>query len=169
MINVQPPVLCAIDGTRRTRTLENVSAIWVVAVLVIIAAQPLRAQLPQANAVRDCVPLGRITRPQFQSIMRTVAEGWNRGDAQLAASCFRKNAIYSGPPSAGHHGRQALYEYFGGVKGRELAMHMTWHHLVFDPVQQIGAGEFTFRYRKQTHGLVIVRIIEWPYSQLARV
>jgi len=37
-------------------------------------------------------------------------------------------------------------------------MHMTWHHLIFDPAQQIGAGEYTFQYKVQTHGLVIVRM-----------
>jgi hypothetical protein len=34
---------------------------------------------------------------------------------------------------------------------------MTWHHLVFDPSQQVGVGEYTFRYRIQTHGMVIVK------------
>jgi hypothetical protein len=90
--------------------------------------------------------------------MQTVADGWNRGDAKLAASCFAENAIYSGPPSPPHRGRKDLYAWFGGAKGRELPMHMTWHHLVFDPAQQIGVGESTFRYRIQTHGLVIVKI-----------
>jgi hypothetical protein len=37
-------------------------------------------------------------------------------------------------------------------------MHMAWHNLIFDPAQQIGVGEYTFRYKIQTHGLVIVRI-----------
>ena len=37
-------------------------------------------------------------------------------------------------------------------------MQMTWHNLVFDPEQQIGAGEYTFRHKQQTHGLVIVKI-----------
>ena len=37
-------------------------------------------------------------------------------------------------------------------------MHMTWHNLVFDAGQQIGVGEYTFRYRIQTHGIVIVKI-----------
>lgn len=38
-------------------------------------------------------------------------------------------------------------------------MRMTWHHLLFDPAQQIGVGEYTFRYREQTHGLFIVKIL----------
>jgi hypothetical protein len=37
-------------------------------------------------------------------------------------------------------------------------MHMTWHNLVFDADQQIGVGEYTFRYRIQTYGIVIVKI-----------
>ena len=48
--------------------------------------------------------------------------------------------------------------FFGGSKGRELPMHMTWHNPVFDADQQIGVGEYTFRYRIQTHGIVIVKI-----------
>ena len=91
--------------------------------------------------------------------MKTVAEGWNRGDAQQAASCFSENALYSGS-TIPHRGRQDLFNWFGGAKGRKLPMHMEWHHLLFDPAQQIGAGEFTFRYRMQTHGLVIVKIAD---------
>ena len=37
-------------------------------------------------------------------------------------------------------------------------MHMTWHHLLFDRNQQIGAGEFTFENRIKTHGLVLIRM-----------
>lgn len=90
--------------------------------------------------------------------MQAVAEAWNQGSAEAAASCFTEDAIYSGPPSAGHHGRKSLYEFFGGAKGRELPMHMEWHNLIFDAAQQIGAGEYTFLYRIQTHGLVIVKM-----------
>ena len=35
---------------------------------------------------------------------------------------------------------------------------MTWHHLVFDPIPQIGAREYTFEHREQTHGVVIVKL-----------
>ena len=81
--------------------------------------------------------------------MRTISEGWNRGDARLAASCFAEDAAYPAPPSRGLLGRKALYEFFGGANGRERPI---------DPVQQIGVGEYTFEYEKQTHGLVIVKI-----------
>jgi hypothetical protein len=49
---------------------------------------------------------------------------------------------------------------------------MTWHNLVFDPQQQIGVAEYTFRYKEQTHGLVIVKIsngliVNWGEYEVA--
>jgi SnoaL-like domain len=127
---------------------------------------PTPAHKGQAASLIQCVASARIDREGFRLVMQTVADGWNRGDARRAASCFGEDAIYSGPPSPPHRGREALYEFFGGAKGRELPMHMTWHNLVFDPAEQIGAGEYTFRYKEQTHGLVIVKmsnglIVNW--------
>jgi hypothetical protein len=127
--------------------------IWAVVLLSFQTSLVGRGESP-----RGCAPASRLNVNGFQSVMRTVAEGWNRGNAKMAASCFAEEAIYSGPPSPPHRGRKALYEFFGGDKGRELAMHMTWHHLVFDPAEQIGVGEYTFKYRIQTHGLVIVKM-----------
>src|ERR1700730_6072090 len=127
-------------------------------IIALLSPLPIFAQESHSAAVHDCEPTGELSSERFQSVMQTVAEGWNRGDARLATSCFAENAIYSGPPATAHRGRIALYEFFGGAKGRNYPMHMTWHNLVFDPVRQIGVGEYTFQYRKQTHGLVIVRI-----------
>jgi SnoaL-like protein len=106
----------------------------------------------------SCFPTQKTTLKGFQTIMQTVAEAWNSGDAAKAASCFAEDAIYSAPPSSGRHGRKELYEYFGGKQGRPSPMHMSWHNLVFDPSQQLGVGEYTFQYRIQTHGIVIVKI-----------
>lgn len=131
-------------------------SIWILLTLLLIAAAP--GKNSGSEAKHRCTPAPRLDSESFRSVMETVAEGWNRGDAQLAASCFAENAIYSGPPSSPHRGRKELYEWFGGAKGRELPMRMTWHHLVFDPAQQIGVGEFTFRYRIPTHGVAVVRM-----------
>jgi hypothetical protein len=35
---------------------------------------------------------------------------------------------------------------------------MEWHHLVFDPEAQIGAGEYTFQMKGRHHGIVIVKL-----------
>lgn len=106
----------------------------------------------------SCAAATRLDKESFRQVMQTLAESWNSGDAKTAASCFTEDALYSAPPSAPHRGRKALLEYFGGTQGREFPMHMTWHHLAFDSAQQIGMGEYTFRYRVQTHGIVIVKI-----------
>jgi hypothetical protein len=116
------------------------------------------ASAADQSITHNCTPAGEITGERFISVMQTIAQAWNNGDAGLAASCFSEDAVYAAPPSAGHQGRNALYEYFGGRQGRELPMHMTWHNLLFDAEQQIGAGEYTFRYRIQTHGMVIVKM-----------
>jgi pimeloyl-ACP methyl ester carboxylesterase len=135
--------------------------------IVIRWLERLSANIPDSASAQQqhgsadaskCIARAALDREAFESVMETVADRWNHGDATGAASCFAENAIYSGPPSPPHRGRRALYEFFGGAKGRELPMHMTWHYLIFDPAQQIGVGEYTFQYRIQTHGLVIVRI-----------
>src|ERR1700721_1104423 len=56
-------------------------------------------------------------------------------------------------------GRPELFEFFAGDKGRPKAVSILWHHLIFDPASQIGAGEFTFTYEVRTHGMVILRIV----------
>jgi len=114
--------------------------------------------VPDQTTTPGCVPGVQTSREHFLYIMQTIADGWNTGNARLAASCFAQDAIYSAPPSSGRRGRNSLYEYFGGARGRALPMHMTWHNLLFDRKQGIGVGEYTFRYRVQTHGLVIVKI-----------
>jgi SnoaL-like protein len=98
------------------------------------------------------------TRVRFEMVMNEISAAWNHNDARRAAVCFAEDAVYSSMPSAKvHKGRKDLYEWFGGEKGRPKAMRMEWHHLVFDPEQQIGVGEYTFQYEVQTHGIVIVK------------
>ena len=91
--------------------------------------------------------------------MSIVADAWNQNDARTASECFADDALYSSPPSPRmRQGRKALFEFFGGVHGRPRPMHMEWHHLIFDQEQQLGTGEYTFRYNVTTHGIVIVKL-----------
>lgn len=60
---------------------------------------------------------GPLTAAQFEALMRTVSEGWNRGDARDAADCFTEDAVYSEPPRKQfYRGRAQLYEFFGGAR-----------------------------------------------------
>src|SRR5260370_2451848 len=119
---------------------------------------PKGVNLRLDSSQASCIPTQKTTLKGFRSIMQTVAEAWNSGDAGKAASCFAEDAIYSAPPSSGHHGRKELYEYFGGKQRRPLPMHMSWHNLVFDPSQQLGVGQSTFRHPIQTSAARLVLI-----------
>jgi hypothetical protein len=156
----------AFDVTNATGNDQQRWSLWPPNAKLGVPSTWAEAVLIRSNARVSSNPLGdnpcherdQLTAEHFVSLMQTIADAWNSGDASKAASCFVEDAIYSAPPSSGHHGRQKLYDYFGGKGGRPLPMHMTWHHLVFDPSKQIGFGEYTFRYRMQTHGIVIVKI-----------
>jgi hypothetical protein len=113
----------------------------------------------------------RLTSAAFRELLETVAAGWNEADARRAADCFAEDAIYLEPPDRQHYrGRQALYEFFGG--DTPPPMQMRWHNVVFDELAEVGVGEYTFRGRRQLHGIVIVkvrhgRISRWREYQYA--
>lgn len=103
--------------------------------------------------------VNKITAAQFNTLMRTVAAGWNEGNAKKAADCYTEDALYTEPPDKQvYAGREALYEFFGGGKRPEPPMKMTWRHLAFDEESQIGFGEYTFQMNNRYHGIVIVKI-----------
>jgi len=109
---------------------------------------------------KRAAPPGRLDEAGFQKLIGTLTDSWNSNNARQAADCFTENAMFSSPPNPEiRKGRQALFEFFGGEKGRPKAMSILWHHLIFDPATQIGAGEYTFTYQLRTHGMVILRIV----------
>ena len=106
-----------------------------------------------------------FTSTQFQQLLQTLADAWNRGDAVKASDCFTEDAIYTEPPDKQvYKGRKELFEFFGGNKGRAGQMSMTWHHMVFDSKTMVGAGEFTFRYGSTVHGVTMIRIRDGKIS-----
>ena len=91
--------------------------------------------------------------------MQSVADGWNEDNARKAADCFGEDAIYLEPPDKQvYRGRAALFEFFGGETGTKIPMKMTWHHLAFNELEQIGFGEYTFEMHNRYHGIVVVKI-----------
>ena len=62
------------------------------------------------------------------------------------------------PPSSTLVGRESLVQVFGGGLNVEPPKRIEWHHVVFDPAQQIGAVEYTIRRRVPTHGVIIIKI-----------
>lgn len=103
--------------------------------------------------------MGNITAVKFNQLMQTIADGWNEGDALKAVDCFSDDAIYTEPPDKQvYRGRAELFEFFGGDKGTDVPMKMTWHHLAFNEETQVGFGEYTFQMHGKYHGIVIVKL-----------
>lgn len=100
-----------------------------------------------------------ISRAEFTRLMQTVAAGLNENNGRKAADCFALDAIYSEPPNKQiYRGRDRIFEFFGGWKGRPKITQMVWHHLAFDEQTQTGSGEFSITYGSTAHGMVSVRI-----------
>lgn len=102
-----------------------------------------------------------MNSPEFKKLINTIAEGWNEGNARKSADCFSEDAIYIEPPDKQvYHGRDELFEFFGGENGTDIPMHMTWHHLAFNEEEQVGFGEYSFRMHGNYHGIVTVKVEE---------
>ena len=100
-----------------------------------------------------------LSQQEFVRLLQQLADGWNRGNAEQAASCFTDDALYTEPPDKQYYaGRDALYQFFGGANGRAGEMHMVWHHIIFDETKQLGAGEFTFTYGETVHGVTMIKV-----------
>jgi hypothetical protein len=103
---------------------------------------------------------GRLDQAGFQKLIGTLTDAWDSNNARQAADCFTEDAMFSSPPNPEiRKGRQELFEFFGGAKGRPKPVSILWHRLIFDPASQMGAGEYTFTYQVRTHGVVILRVV----------
>jgi nuclear transport factor 2 (NTF2) superfamily protein len=101
----------------------------------------------------------KLTTSDFEQLMQATADGWNNGNARKSAECFSEDAIYVEPPNKQlYHGREELYEFFGGDKGTDIPMKMICHHLAFNEEEKIGFGEYTFEMHGRYQGIVVVTV-----------
>jgi hypothetical protein len=95
----------------------------------------------------------------FHAVLDTIASGWNGARPDLAAGCFTEGAVYLEPPDRQvYRGRPAIREFFAASTQRPQPDRMRWHAVAFDPVRQVGFGEYTYRGRQNYHGIVVVRL-----------
>jgi ketosteroid isomerase-like protein len=96
-----------------------------------------------------------MDQEEFADLMHTVARAWTEGDPHAAAACFAEDVVYVEPPDRQiYRGRAEVLE----LSTSDTPMSMQWHHLAFDGATGVGFGEYTFRGRRQYHGIVIVRV-----------
>ncbi|GAA1890022.1 nuclear transport factor 2 family protein [Asanoa iriomotensis] len=112
-----------------------------------------------------------MTEDEFFSLMSRLAGAWSAGRAVEAADCFADDIVYVEPPDRQRYvGRAEIYELSGGDDPPPMAM--TLHHLAFNAERQAGFVEYTFRGRRQYHGIAYVavrdgRIRRWREYQYA--
>jgi hypothetical protein len=98
-----------------------------------------------------------LNREGFASLLVTLADAWNMGDSRTALDLFTDDAHYVEPPDEQRYeGREQLLEFFGADEPPPMSL--MWHHIVFDPEQQIGAAEYTYRGTRTYHGITLVRL-----------
>lgn len=97
-----------------------------------------------------------MTQAEFQQRLMTLAEAWRQRDYATAAGFFSEDVRYADPLRYAHAGRAELRQFFEEDEGCE--QHITWHHILFDEAQQLGAAEYTYEGSFQYHGFVLVRV-----------
>jgi len=121
--------------------------------------------LPQTGSTQTDLPCeGRVAAEPmeaaaFRAVLDTIASGWNDARPDLAAGCFTDGAVYVEPPDRQvYRGRRAIRDFFAASTQQPQPDRMRWHAVAFDPVRQIGFGEYTYRGRQNYHGIVVVRV-----------
>ncbi|GIF77749.1 nuclear transport factor 2 family protein [Asanoa siamensis] len=94
---------------------------------------------------------------EFFNLTDRLAAAWTTGRPRDAAACFTEDAIYLEPPDRQRYvGRAEIYELSGGDDPPPMAM--TIHHAAFNVANQAGFVEYTFRGRRQYHGIAFVGV-----------
>jgi SnoaL-like domain len=97
-----------------------------------------------------------MTKERFESLLEGLARAWHEKQYEQAASFFAENVAYGDPTRYTANGRDELLQFFKDDEG--YPQHTTWHNVVFDEAQQIGAVEYTYIGTYQYHGIVIAKV-----------
>jgi hypothetical protein len=98
-----------------------------------------------------------LDRAAFVALMDDLADAWIQGDTPRALARFTNDARYVEPPGVQRYaGHGELRAYFGGDDPPPMSL--TWHHLVFDEDEQLGAAEYTYVGGSTFHGVALLRL-----------
>ena len=113
---------------------------------------------PDLSSSAICGPIEHMSPAQFELLLQTIRTAWLQGNQERATACFSAGSVFSAPPAPGLVGRESLEQVFRLGPHQQAPKLIEWHHLIFDPAQQIGAVEYTIQRRIPTHGVIIIKI-----------
>lgn len=97
-----------------------------------------------------------MTRHDFKIMLEAIAQSWTKRDYQRAASFFADDVSYADPLNYSFDSRADLQKFFENDEGFEQKN--TWHNIIFDEDQQIGAVEYTYQGTRQYHGVALMKV-----------
>lgn len=97
-----------------------------------------------------------MTGGELRQMLDALAAAWAAHDPARAAAFFAADVRYADPTRYRLRGREAVRAFFADDGG--LPQSTTWHHVVFDEQQQLGAVEYTYVGTHRYHGLVLVKL-----------
>lgn len=148
------PEYCRPGEDRRGRSTRGGLPLVTVAVIIVALLAGACGESEIAiDSSRD------FSAADMVALLEDLAAAWQAQDTEAAVALFTPDAIYMQPPASQlFQGEDELRAYFGALRPGTT---MAWHHVWFDPVAQIGAGEFTFGREgsdRATHGVAVVQI-----------
>jgi hypothetical protein len=97
-----------------------------------------------------------MTSQEFRQLLDRLAGGWARRDYAAVAREFCEEVRYGDPIRYSFGNRHDLQEFFENDEGHE--QRTTWHTVIFDEAQQLGAAEYTYEGTYRYHGTVWIRL-----------
>ena len=112
-----------------------------------------------------------MTRPEFVSLLRALADAWRANDPRRAAEAFADDVEYRDPLRYAFRSRAELVDFFRVPEGE--SHRVVWRTVLFDEAAQEGAVEYTYVHHRRYDGVALVRVAEgrivrWREYQHAR-
>jgi len=97
-----------------------------------------------------------MTSQEFRQLLDRLATGWAKRDYAAVAQEFSEDVRYGDPTRYSFDNRRDLQKFFENDEGCE--QRTTWHTVIFDEAQQLGAAEYTYEGTHRYHGTVWIRV-----------
>jgi hypothetical protein len=97
-----------------------------------------------------------MTLQEFQQLLDRLATSWAKRDYAAVVQEFSEKVRYGDPTRYSFDNRRDLQKFFENDEDYE--QRTTWHTVIFDEAQQLGAAEYTYQGTHRYHGTVWIRV-----------